>query len=103
MTGNHPNDCCSAFSGSSAQNGCRPQKSSAIRYRWLALLDHKSEQKDCQVDFNLPDVENMNACVKLVTSSSKGLAVYNTMLPGLITFLVWSPKRQSARLGRNSH
>ena len=41
---------------------------------WVALLDHKSEQKDCQVDSNIPDVKNMNTCVKLVTSSSKGLA-----------------------------
>lgn len=41
---------------------------------WVALLDQKSQQKDCQVDSDLPDVENMNACVKLVTSFSKGLA-----------------------------
>ena len=41
---------------------------------WVALLDQNSEQKDCQVDSDLPDVKNMNACVRLVTSSSKGLA-----------------------------
>ncbi len=41
---------------------------------WVAVLDQKSEQKDCQVDSDIPDVKNMNACVKLVMSSSKGLA-----------------------------
>jgi ankyrin repeat protein len=41
---------------------------------WVALLDHKSEHPECQVDPDVPDVRNTIACVRLVTSSSKGLA-----------------------------
>ena len=43
---------------------------------WVGLLDQSSQAKDrdSQVDSELPDVRNINAYVKLVTSSSKGLA-----------------------------
>ncbi|KEY73941.1 hypothetical protein S7711_09996 [Stachybotrys chartarum IBT 7711] len=41
---------------------------------WVGLLNQNPESKDLQVDAELPDVKNINACVKLVTSSSKGLA-----------------------------
>ncbi|KAL8310675.1 hypothetical protein RB597_010494 [Gaeumannomyces tritici] len=53
----------------------RPLTPAEFRHAlWVALLDQQSAQNDRQVDSDVPDVSNMNACVKLVTSSSKGLA-----------------------------
>ncbi|KAH7145557.1 hypothetical protein B0J13DRAFT_474300, partial [Dactylonectria estremocensis] len=53
----------------------RPLTPAEFRHAlWVALLDQKSEKEDQQVDPELPDVKNINACARLVTSSSKGLA-----------------------------
>ncbi|KAK4246929.1 hypothetical protein C7999DRAFT_15022, partial [Corynascus novoguineensis] len=40
---------------------------------WVALIDQNSDQNDYQIDFELPDVKNMDSCVRLVTSSLEGL------------------------------
>ena len=53
----------------------RPLTPAEFRHAlWVALVNEQPEQKDCQVDSELPDAQNVNACLKLVTSSSKGLA-----------------------------
>ncbi|EJT71108.1 hypothetical protein GGTG_10368 [Gaeumannomyces tritici R3-111a-1] len=56
---------------------CAKTTIDSIEFRhalWVALLDQQSVQNDRQVDSDVPDVSNMNACVKLVTSSSKEYA-----------------------------
>ena len=53
----------------------RPLTPAEFRHAlWVGLLNHQSEYQDFQVDPELPDAQNMNACLKLITSSSKGLA-----------------------------
>ncbi|KEY73780.1 hypothetical protein S7711_03087 [Stachybotrys chartarum IBT 7711] len=53
----------------------RPLTPTEFRHAlWVALLDRDREQNDHQVDLELSEVKNINACVKLVTTSSKGLA-----------------------------
>lgn len=53
----------------------RPLTPAQFRHAmWVGLLDQSPQGKDTQVDSEVPDVTNMNACIKLVTSSSKGLA-----------------------------
>ncbi|KAK4031631.1 hypothetical protein C8A01DRAFT_21187, partial [Parachaetomium inaequale] len=42
----------------------RPLTPAEFRHAlWVALLDHKSEHGDCQVDSDVPDVQNVNACI----------------------------------------
>jgi len=53
----------------------RPLTPAEFRHAlWVGLLNQQSEQKDDLVDFDVPDVSDVNANVKLITSSSKGLA-----------------------------